>query len=587
MAEKIRYEAEFDTSSATKSANKFNKSVEGTEQSVEDLNKELGNSKAQSKFSKGISSITGLLKGGFGIGIAMSALDKLGDGLMQNQATQDLMNKAMITFQGVINGVIELLKPLSDWMSNAFENPKEALKDFGRLIKDNIITRFEGLLELIPQLGKAIGLLFKGEFSEAGEVALNAVAKVGVGVENISDKIANGYKTIAKETKKAFDLAPQLVQARKQTARLEILFQGIVEKYDLMAEKQRQLRDDERLTFDERIKANEQLAKVLDEGLKAEKANINARIANKRLEQSLNKNNVEIANDILALQQELTGVDAKYAGLKSEQLTNIVSLQKEQKDAQQSVVNATIEGEKAIREAKNQTEQNEVKRLAKERERIAQNYIDDKKRINDAIANEKEGTAKYYELLAEKAKIESQYQVDKINNESETQKVIQEKQKEADEKEKERLKAMAEARIDVTKQALNAIGDLFSENAEIGKAVAVANAIIDTYTGATKALAQGGILGYVGASAIIASGFANIRKIMQTEIPNSSGGESGGTSAPSMPSVGVISGQMSTNGQLGGMLANVMAKPVKSYVVGQDVNSQQSLDRHIYQNATF
>jgi hypothetical protein len=589
MAEKIVYEGEFDASGINKGANQAEKAFDKVDDSADKTQKALKDTeKSASKFGKGIANLASTLKGGFGVGLAMGALDKLGQGLMENQKFQDIMNQSMIVFQGVINGVIELLEPLTTWMGKAFKDPQQALKDLGDLIVSQVTNRIEGLIELFPKLGEAISLAFKGKFSEAGKVAFDAVAKIGLGVENMSDKVAKGFEVVAKNTKKAFDLAPLLANARKQTARLEILFQGIVEKYDLMAEKQRQVRDDERKTFEERIKANEDLAKVLDDGLKAEKRNIEQRIANKRLELSLNKNSIETQNEILSLQQELTGVDAKYAGLKSEQLTNIVSLQKEQKDAVQSVTDVQREGIREITEARAGAEKDEVKRLVRERERIAQNYLDDKKRIDDQLSAETQGTVRYYELLAQKAEIEKQYQVDRINNENETIKVIDDKKKESEEKEKERLEKLQEARIEVTKQALNAVADLFSDNAEVGKAVAVAQAIIDTYTGATKALAQGGVLGYIGAGAIIASGFANIRKIMQTEIPDSDGGgQSGSTSAPSMPNVGVISGQMSTNAQLGGMLSNVMAKPVKSYVVGQDVNSQQALDRHIYQNATF
>ena len=39
-----------------------------------------------------------------------------------------------------------------------------------------------------------------------------------------------------------------------------LLQQGLVEKYDLQAEQQRQIRDDESKTIEERIKANEKLA---------------------------------------------------------------------------------------------------------------------------------------------------------------------------------------------------------------------------------------------------------------------------------------------------------------------------------------
>ena len=70
-----------------------------------------------------------------------------------------------------------------------FENPKQAISSFANLIKENIVNRFEGMVEIIPQLGKAITLLFKGEFSEAGKVAGNAVAKVTLGIEDMTGKI--------------------------------------------------------------------------------------------------------------------------------------------------------------------------------------------------------------------------------------------------------------------------------------------------------------------------------------------------------------------------------------------------------------
>ena len=42
---------------------------------------------------------------------------------------------------------------------------------------DNVINRFMGMVELIPALGKAVSLLFKGEFKEAGKTAADAVGK--------------------------------------------------------------------------------------------------------------------------------------------------------------------------------------------------------------------------------------------------------------------------------------------------------------------------------------------------------------------------------------------------------------------------
>lgn len=577
MAEKIVIPIEVQSRKAVKDIENVNEALDNTGKSAEGS-------------KKGFGGLAGLLKGGLGIGAVMSALDALGGALMENQKVQDLMNKSMIVFQGVVNGVLELLDPLLDGLNDLFTDPQKAMQDFGDFFKRNIEIRLQGALEIIPALGKAFKLLFEGEFAKAGEVAANSWGKLMFGVENLTEKVSNGLETITKNTKKAFNLAPQIDAARKQTARLEILYQGIVERYDGLAEKQRQLRDDERLTFEERIKANEQLKKELEEGQKKEEANINQRIKNKQLELRLNKNDKSIQNEILALKQELIGVDSKYKGLLSEQKTNVVSLAKEERDAAKSVSDAHREGQRAIIEARSEAEKDELSRMARERERIAQFYLDDKKRIDDLIANEIEGTVRYYELLTEREKIESDYQVNKIKNEIETQKIIDEKKKESEEKEKERLEQLAAARLETTQLALNAISNLFSENAEMGKAVAIAQAIIDTYTGATKALGQGGVLGYVGAGAIIASGFANIRKIMQTEIPGSDGGsyaDANVSMAASGPNVGIISGQINSSAQLLGSLNNSLSTPPRAYVVGQDVNSQQSLDRHIRQNATL
>ena len=40
--------------------------------------------------------------------------------------------------------------------------------------------------------------------------------------------------------------------------------QGLIEKYDLQAEQQRQIRDDESRSIEDRIKANEKLGEILD-----------------------------------------------------------------------------------------------------------------------------------------------------------------------------------------------------------------------------------------------------------------------------------------------------------------------------------
>jgi hypothetical protein len=75
--------------------------------------------------------------------------------------------------------------------------------------------------------------------------------------------------------------------------------------------------------------------------------------------------------------------------------------------------------------------------------------------------------------------------------------------------------------------AFKNLANIAGEQTAAGKALAIASTIIDTYMGATKALAAGAgtPVGYINAAAIVATGLANLRTITAVQVPN--GGECG------------------------------------------------------------
>lgn len=75
--------------------------------------------------------------------------------------------------------------------------------------------------------------------------------------------------------------------------------------------------------------------------------------------------------------------------------------------------------------------------------------------------------------------------------------------------------------------------------AAIGKAAAIAQATINTYEGATKALAQGGVWGMIQMGAVLAAGFAQVASIASQGFK--SGGYTGSVSRDSV--AGVVHGQ--------------------------------------------
>ena len=628
MADEINFKVNADTKGAEKSLDKLEKNAKGLGGI---FNKASGGVKS---FGKTLSAIGNTVKTGLGLGLLLGILDTFKSVLSENQQVVDLLNQAMVVMQGVVMGVVEVLKPLFTWLGKAFKDPKkwwddlvQSFKDGASWIKTNMIdqvlnkftewannakiavlelrkawNQFTGDTEEAEKIGKEIDALNKQNIKLAEENAKKMQNIKGV-VNAVVGAVTSAVNTIAKSTKKAFDNSAAIVAAKQNIETLQTLYQGIVEKYDLMAEKQRQLRDDENKTIEDRLAANRELQKTLDEGAKAEAENINARIAENQKLLIVNKGNKEIQNEILALKQELTGVEAKYAGLVSETLTNEVSLGKEALDIQNSINESKI----SMAEITNESLLAD-KQAAVDRADLIKNEFDKFKAIKEAEAELRKeemrqldelnakrqadfdtqlsqlgkGTAAYQEVLNAKTEAQAQYDADAKTKQTEYSTWSAQKEKELTDFKASQQEVLANA---VT-GALSAIASAVGEETAFAKSLAIATAIIDTYMGATKALALGAgtPAGYINAGAIVTAGFANIAKMAQTKVP----GTSDSSSAPSMgPSVSIIGGSADPSAQLARQFSQQNKTPIKTYTVGTDMTSQQALDRRIQTNATF
>jgi hypothetical protein len=158
-------------------------------------------------------------------------------------------------------------------------------------------------------------------------------------------------------------------------------------------------------------------------------------------------------------------------------------------------------------------------------------------------------------------------------------------------------KAKLDEGVEAAEEALNLISAIVDRDSAAGKAIAVAQAIINTYQGATKALAQGGVLGPAMAAVTVAAGLVNVKKILSTKVPSASGKGSvsgGGDSMPSVSNIGTstlpaptIGGTVTNpNQQLAGMIGNNINQnqaPVKAYVLQSDVKTADQFNRRILQ----
>lgn len=153
-------------------------------------------------------------------------------------------------------------------------------------------------------------------------------------------------------------------------------------------------------------------------------------------------------------------------------------------------------------------------------------------------------------------------------------------------------------KLGIISDALGTLAQAVGENTAAGKALAVAQAIINTYQGATLALATyPPPFGAIAAATVIAAGLLQVKKIVSTKVPappgtkNVGGGSQGAsasvpqTPVPQIQTANAITGDTGT--QIAQTIAESTQRPIQAYVVSTEVSSTQALDRRTNTAATF
>jgi len=513
-----------------------------------------------------------------GIGLLLAALEKLREVFASNQKVIDTFNIAMeattMAFNDLFNYLDRNTGTIISYFKNIFEDPLPAIRDLSKAIDQYLIRSFINFIELIEVSGMAISKFFKGDWVGAiglAQVAGSKFVDVVTGVDDSLVKTGNALKAvtsgISDYVKSTVEAATATVEINKAAATAEIRIQGLIEQYDRQAEKLRQVRDEERNTIQERIDANNQLKEVLDEQEAAMLRQVDLQITAAQRQYNINANQ-ENYNNLLRVTQEREAVLAQIEGFRSEQKINDLALFREQLELYNSLRDAEFERAIANEEFNASLIGNDVARIQRLQEIATFESNIREKQLQDDLARTKLGT---------------QAQIDATNALFSFQQENANKQKQLD-------RDLAEAKLAVISGALGGVAKLIGEGSTFGKAVAITQAVIDTYAGANKALAQGGIYGGIAAAGIIASGLANVKSIVATQEPELPSYASGGRAAASAPQPRVASfnivGETGTN-QLAETISSQTRQPIKAYVVASDVTTAQSLDRNIVQGASI
>ena len=146
-------------------------------------------------------------------------------------------------------------------------------------------------------------------------------------------------------------------------------------------------------------------------------------------------------------------------------------------------------------------------------------------------------------------------------------------------------------------QVLGSIISLVGEGSAVGKAAAVAQTTIDTYSSATAAYKStvgipvvGPVLAPIAAGVAVAAGVMSVKKILSTKTPGQKGGGGGGgnislPAAPSFdPTAALDQAAQGGGGQNNITLDNQQGSTgnvIRAYVVSDEMTSQQEKDKKI------
>ena len=397
-----------------------NKKVKELQNNIDDLGTGAKQSGKDAKTASGAFSTLGNAVKSLGIiSIIAGAFNFFKETLSKNQKVADTVAAVFNTISTIINNLIDIFISVTSEVGKstngfdalgkvlggiltlaitplklAFDGIKLVIKEvqlawekspFGdkdqKVIKD-LTADIDATKESLATTGKNAVQAGKDIYKNFGEAASSVVSVVS-GVVDKASKM--NVAAIYEQSKATIALKNNAVIAAAQLA-------GLVEKYDRQAEQLRQIRDDEFKSIDERIAANDQLGKVLDQQEKAQKALAQQRVAAAAAELAQNKQSVELRAALIEAQNEVAAVEAQVAGLRSEQLANQTALAKEKIALDQTL--AASENKLLLDRKKANADliKDEVARLEEKKNIANEESNIELNRLQDAIKNTKAGT---------------------------------------------------------------------------------------------------------------------------------------------------------------------------------------------------
>jgi hypothetical protein len=310
----------------------------------------------------GLSGALKVLKYAFfsiGIGLIVGALGSLITFLMSTQAGIDAVTSVTRPLQAVLSSLLGVVQNVGGALFEAFSKPKVLLNDLVNFMKGQLINRF-----------KAFAVILEGIKDFDTKKISDGLFQLTLGVENVSDKVANFGKEAGKFLGDAVAKGKEMDRLQKEIEKSNLRYSKnqIAVKDEL--DKQLLISKDTSKSFAEREKAAKRIIEINKQNGAEEAKIIQMEIDRLSIEQSLNDTKRTGQQEMIDLQKRLD--DAKDRGVEAEkeQMRVLAGARKEaQKEALDNIksqADAKKEADKKIiddKKIKDEAEKAELERL--------------------------------------------------------------------------------------------------------------------------------------------------------------------------------------------------------------------------------
>lgn len=544
----------------TKQKKDLTDALKAEEKATGDTRRNVGNyGEAMEALSPQIASATGAVqkfKGGLDILskhpiiAVITALVAIIGGLIKaftsTQAGSDKLAKGMAQLSAIMDVILSIAAELGEKIIWAFTNPKEAIKGLWESLKQNVVNRVEGIIEMFGALGRTISAALKLDFDEVKKAAAEAgkaLTKATTGVD--WDKAVEGARKLKEELEENARAAARIADMKVAIRRAQIALTEENAKYVKQIAQLRLDEADRTKSLEERLAATK-AANDLEMQRNQAQLDYQARlVALAEAELASTAENLRTDEQRMKIAEErakLAEMEAQSLNFRRELVTKIRELENQitaeklaQAKADADAAIAEMDAELAAEEAlANEKLASGLKQLEEADKLRALNLERLRTNLENELAVYEDNEGRKLEIQREMLELQKQQELEMAEKTGADKQLIEQKYA-MYEKQLEQQKAAA--KFDIQQSFAKNLAATLGQQSKVGKAAAIAATTIETFKGAQSAFSAlapipivGPALGATAAGAAVASGLANVKKIVSTKsgLPGEGGGGGGG-----------------------------------------------------------